>query len=231
MLDLWEAALVEAQRNPEIRAVVLTGAGESFCSGGDVSEMGNTELTPERIRARLRNGAQRIPKAMAALKKPCIAAINGAAMGAGLDMALLCDIRFAAESARMAETYIRVGLIPGAGGAWALPRVVGRAKALEMFWSAEAVDAKEALRIGLVNSVLPDTDLMPATMTFAAAVAASAPLAVRLVKKLVRQGEASDLLTALDAAADAMTLVRSSADHAEAIAALRERRAAVFLDR
>lgn len=231
MLDRWEAALVEAQRDPAIRAVILTGAGASFCSGGDVSEMGNTGMTAARIRERLHAGAQRIPRAMAALEKPTIAAINGAATGAGLDMALMCDIRFAAESARMAETYVRVGLIPGAGGAWLLPRIVGMAKALEMFWAAQPVDAAEALRIGLVNRVLPDAELMPAARSFAAAVAAGPPLSMRLIKRLAHGGATRSFLDALDDAAEAMTEVRSSADHAEAVAALREKRRPIFQGR
>jgi enoyl-CoA hydratase/carnithine racemase len=229
MLDQWVEGLQRAQADGEVRAIVVTGAGKGFCSGGDVDEMGTADAnTPLRIKQRLRDGVQRIPRLLASIDKPVIAAINGAATGAGLDLALMCDIRFMAASARVGESYARVGLVPGAGGAYFLPRLVGAAKALELFWSAERIDAAEALRIGLVNRVVDDAELLPQTLTFAEQVAGAPPLAVQLIKRAVYQSLATDLPTSLDAISSHMTVVRNSRDHAEALAALRERRTGVF---
>ncbi len=144
---------------------------------------------------------------------------------------MACDIRFAAESARFAETYARMGLIPGVGGAYLLPRIVGVSKALELFWSADFVDAREAERIGLVNKVFPDAELMDRTYEFARRVADSAPLAVQLIKRVMRLGLDKDLTTALDIVAANMPIVRSSEDHAEAVKAFKEKRPAQFKGR
>lgn len=229
MTDRWLACLEDARDDDAVRAIVITGAGRGFCTGGDVSDMGgDAATTPLAVKQRLAGGVQRIPELLARIDKPVIAAINGVATGAGLDLALMCDIRFAAASARMAETYVRVGLVPGAGGAYFLPRIVGVAKALELFWSGEFVDAAHALELGLVNQVFPDAELAAATQAFAAKVAAAPPLSVRLIKRAVYQGMRSDLSTSLDMISSHMTLVRNSADHAEAVAAMREKRVGVF---
>jgi 2-(1,2-epoxy-1,2-dihydrophenyl)acetyl-CoA isomerase len=158
------------------------------------------------------------------IDKPIIAALNGFATGGGLDIALACDIRFAAESARFAETYAKMGLIPGAGGAYLLPRVVGVAKALELFWGCDWVEAHEAERIGLVNKVFADDQLMEGTYAFARKVADGAPLAVQMIKRVMRLGLNQDLSTALDTVASNMTIVRSSKDHKEALAAFKDKR-------
>ena len=157
-----------------------------------------------------------------------IAAVNGLATGGGVDIALMCDMRFAARSARFAETYTKMGLIPGAGGAYYLPRIVGVAKALELFWSSEAISAEEAERIGLVNRVFDDDKLMEGTQAFAAKLARGAPLAVKLVKRILYQGLESDLRGALDLVASNMPVVRMSADHKEAVAAFKEKREPKF---
>src|SRR5690606_32607728 len=163
MLYAWADALQECQRNDQVRVVVLTGTGRGFCSGGDVNSMGERKQaeTPIERKASLANRVHRIPLLMDELDKPVLVAINGVATGAGLDMALMGDIRIAAASARMAETYVRVGIMAGDGGAWYLPRIVGIPRALELLWSGRFVDAEEAERIGLVNKVVPDEELMP----------------------------------------------------------------------
>src|SRR5215204_1387476 len=154
MIDAWILALEECRRNDAVKVVVVTGNGSAFCSGGDIIEMGERlEQTPEQRKAELFDRIERIPLALDDLDKPVIAAINGVATGAGMDLALMCDIRYAAESARLAETYVNVGLVPGAGGAHYLPRLVGVAKALELFWTGDFIDAQEAMRIGIVNKV------------------------------------------------------------------------------
>ena len=229
MLDRWVACLESARVDEAVRVIVVTGAGKGFCSGGDVDNMGGDEAnTPLRIKERLRQGVQRIPELLSHIDKPVIAAINGVAAGAGLDLALMCDIRFAGSSARLAETYSKVGLVPGAGGAYFLPRLVGVAKALEMFWGAEFVEAEEALRLGLVNQVFPDAELMQRTREFALRVAKAPPLSVQLIKRAVYQSLDIGLTTSLDLVSSHMTIVRNSADHAEAVAAFREKRPGVY---
>lgn len=229
MLDAWVAHLVEAQTDDAVRAIVITGSGKGFCSGGDVDKMGGSDdLTPLRIKEGLRQGVQRIPEQLARMDKPVIAAINGSAVGAGLDLALACDIRFAAAGARLSESYVRVGLVPGAGGAWLLPRIVGTAKALELLWSSEFIDANEALRLGIVNQIYADDELLPRTQEFAQRLAAAPPMSIRLIKRAVYQGLEMNLTTALDLISSHQTLVRNSADHAEAVAALREKRPGIY---
>lgn len=229
MLEDWLAALDACRSSAEVRVIVITGTGRAFTTGGDVEALGAAaQQSPASIRDTLVHGTQRLPRKLAEIDKPIIAALNGLATGAGLDIALACDLRFAAESARFAETYARMGLIPGAGGAWLLPRLVGSAKALEMFWSCDWVDAREAERIGLVNKVFADAQLMEQTYAFARRVAQGAPLAVQGIKRLVRAARDQDFGAALELSAAAMTIVRSSADHKEAVAAFRDKRTPLF---
>jgi enoyl-CoA hydratase/carnithine racemase len=229
MMEAWVAALEDCRTNPEVRAIVMTGTGRAFTTGGDVESFsGSAKQTPQGIRNHLVGGSQRLIRKIAEIGKPVIAALNGFATGGGLDIALACDIRFAAESARFAETYAKMGLIPGMGGAWLLPRLVGTAKAMELFWSCDWVDAREAERIGLVNKVFPDGELMDAALAFARKVADAAPLSVQTIKRLVRTGLDQDLPTALDAVAAEMTVVRTSEDHQEALAAFKEKRKPLF---
>ena len=232
MLEDWLAALEECRVREDIRVVVITGTGRAFTTGGDIGGFEkHAASTAAGIKARLTNGIQRLPRKIAEMDKPVIAALNGVATGGGLDVALACDLRFAAESAKFAETYARMGLIPGGGGAYLLPRIVGAAKALEMFWSAEFVDAREAERIGLVNRVYADDELMPRTLEFARKVAEGAPLAVQLIKRIVYLGLNKDMATGLELASANMPVVRSSEDHLEAVAAHKEKRKPVFKGR
>jgi len=163
-------------------------------------------------------------RAVSRLDKPLIAAVNGPAVGGGMDVALMCDVRVAAQSARFAETYARVGLLPGVGGAWFLPRIIGPAAALDLFWTGRWVEADEALTLGIVNRVFPDDEFADAARTYATEIANAAPLSVRAIKKLVYQGLESSLDTHLDALAAQLAVVRTSADHKEAIAAMKEKR-------
>jgi enoyl-CoA hydratase/carnithine racemase len=232
MLESWVAALEQCRTSPEVRVIVITGTGRAFTTGGDVDGFSaNAAQTPAAIKSRLTNGIQRLPRKMAEIDKPIIAALNGFATGGGLDIALACDIRFAAESARFAETYARMGLIPGAGGAYFLPRIVGMAKALEMFWSCDWVDAREAERIGLVNKVFADAELMDGTYAFARKVADGAPLSVQLIKRVMRLSLGKDLDTALDIVASNLPIVRTSEDHTEAVNAFKEKRTPQFKGR
>jgi len=232
MIDAWAEALVECRSNDAVSAVIVTGAGKAFCSGGDIGEMRKRgEQTPLERKSELEAHVHKIPLALEALDKPVIAAINGAATGAGLDLALMTDLRLAAESARLGETYVKVGLVPGAGGAWFLPRLVGTAKALELFWTGDIIDAREAERIGLVNQVVPDAELLATTRALAEKIAAAPPLSVRLIKRAVREGLRSDLRTSLDLISSHYAVAATSADHREAVAAFHEKRKPVFTGR
>src|SRR6185312_1331674 len=171
---------------------------------------------------------QRIPLALEDFDKPVLIAVNGVATGAGMDLALMGDIRYAAQSARFAETYVKVGLVPGAGGAHFLPRLVGTAKALELFWTAEFISAEEALRIGLVNKVLPDAELLPHVREVASRIAAGPALAIRLMKRAILQGMRNDLRGNLDLVSSHYAVVTASRDHREAVEAFIEKRAPSF---
>lgn len=232
MLEDWLAALQDCQKREDVRVVVITGTGRAFTTGGDVEGFSaSAQQTAAGIRDRLMLGIQRLPRQIREMDKPVIAALNGFATGGGLDVALACDIRFAAESARFAETYARMGLIPGAGGAWLLPRLVGTAKAMEMFLGCDWVEAREAERIGLVNKVFADAELMEGTYAFARKVASGAPLAMQAIKRVMRAGLQQDFNSALDFVATNMTIVRSSEDHKEALAAFKDKRTPDFKGR
>lgn len=230
MLDLWAEALLECQNRSDIQVVVVTGAGQAFCSGGDIGEMQQrlVEGTPL-SQKRFIDSVHRIPLTLATMDKPVIAAINGAATGAGLDMALMCDLRFASDRAHLAETYVRLGLVPGDGGAYFLPRLVGVAKALELLWTGDFIDAHEAERLGIVNRVLPPEELMSYTYGFARRLADGPPVAIQLIKRMVYQGLQSDNLRAnLDIASSHLAVSAATQDHQEAVTAFLEKRPPKF---
>jgi 2-(1,2-epoxy-1,2-dihydrophenyl)acetyl-CoA isomerase len=214
MIDAWVDALQRCRTDDAVKVVVVTGAGAAFCSGGDIVEMGERlEHTPEQRKAELFQRIERIPLALEDLDKPVIAAVNGVATGAGMDLALMCDIRYAAQSARFAETYVKVGLVPGAGGAHFLPRLVGTAKALELFFTGEFVDAQEALRIGIVNRVFPDAALMDEVDKIARRIAQAPALTLRMTKRAIYQGLRNDLRTNLDMISSHYAVITATAEH------------------
>ncbi len=232
MFSAWVDALEHCRTSDEVNVVVITGAGRAFCAGGDVGTFKDrAAATPADIKRQFAEDRQRLPKKFAEIDKPIIAAINGHAYSGGLDIALMCDLRFAAESAKLAETYARMGLLPGVGGAWYLPRLIGAARALEMFWTTEPLSAREAERIGLVNRVFPDDQLMAGTYAVARKIADGAPLSNRLIKKILYQGLNSDLSTALDTVAAHLPMVCASEDHREAVQAFKEKREPRFSGR
>lgn len=224
MIDQWARILVEARTDPDVRVIVLTGAGDAFCSGVDLSSMDGDRPSPLQRKEHLTDHIHRVPYALEDLDKPVIAAINGAAVGAGMDMALMCDMRIIARSARLSEGYIRVGLVPGDGGCYYLPRLVGQAKALELLLTGDFIGAEEAARIGIANHVVDDDDLIAATTRLARKLADAPPVAVRTIKRAVYQSARADLRTALDLISSHMSVVTSTQDSAEALAAFREKR-------
>jgi 2-(1,2-epoxy-1,2-dihydrophenyl)acetyl-CoA isomerase len=232
MLRGLERALRQSQEDPAVRVFILTGAGDAFCSGGDLGrrakEGEGTAPTPLQRKSRLQQVTHRVALAAEEFDKPLIAAVNGPAAGAGMDLALMCDLRFAARSARFAEAYIRVGLIPGNGGCYFLPRVVGTASALEMLWTGDFIGADEAFRIGLVNRVFDDDQLTAGTLAFAARLADGPPLQQRLIKRLVYQSLRTDLRTSLELVSSHMAVVQSTDDYREAMQAYKDKRKAKF---
>ncbi|MDR0358657.1 MAG: enoyl-CoA hydratase/isomerase family protein [bacterium] len=231
MIDEWAAHLVDARTDDRVNVVVLTGAGDAFCSGADLGRMESREQTPLERKQQLMDRIHRIALALEDLDKPVIAAVNGAAVGAGMDMALMCDMRFAARSARFSEGYIRVGLVPGDGGCYYLPRLVGTAKALELLLSGDFVDGEEAARLGIVNHVYDDDRLLDETYAFAERLAAGPPIATRMIKRAVYQSAHSDLRTALDLISSHMAVVTSTEDSKEAFRSFREKRQPRFQGR
>jgi enoyl-CoA hydratase/carnithine racemase len=228
MIDSWEQALRSARIDDSVRAVVVTGAGDAFCSGIDLDTFAAEAAGPLAVKAMLHERIHRVAYAVEDLDKPLIAAVNGIAVGAGMDMALMCDIRLMARSARMSEAYIRIGLVPGDGGCYYLPRLVGMGKALELLWTADFVDAAEAHRIGIANHVYADEDFATSTNEFVARLASRPPLNLRMIKRAAYQSANTDVRTALDLISSHMAVVHSTRDAGEAMTAFRSGRTPVF---
>ncbi len=225
MLHAMVGALDECEGRDDVHVAILTGAGRAFSSGGDIGGMGGeADRRPHVTKTHIWNDIQAFPKRAARFEKPLIAAVNGPAVGGGMDLALACDIRIAGESARFAETYAKIGLLPGGGGAYFLPRLVGKARALELLWTADFLDARAALEIGLVNHVYPDDQLLAETVALAKRIAAMPPLSIRLIKRLVGQSLEADMETAFDLVSSHIAVARAGHDHPEAIEAFREKR-------
>jgi len=232
MIDRWAEALREARDDDGVHVVVVTGAGRAFCAGGDVGRMGEgAEPAPLDHKHYLWKHIHRIPLTLEEMDKPVIAMVNGPAIGAGMDMALQCDLRIASDEAKFCEAYVKVGLVPGDGGAWFLPRLVGTARALELFWTADTIDAREAERIGLVNKVVPAAKLSGATYELARRIAAGPQIAIRIIKCAVYQGLRTDLRTALDSISSHLAVVRYTEDHKEGVRAFKEKRPPRFSGR
>lgn len=225
MVDALVQALEHADADPAVRVIILTGAGKSFSTGGNLKTMladspdSLVSAQPSHTPGNYRRGIQRIPRLFEHLHKPVIAAVNGAAMGAGCDLACMCDIRIAAQSARFAENFVRLGLIPGDGGAWLLQRVVGYSKAAEMAFTGEMINADEALACGLVSRVVPDAELLNAARALALRIAANPPQAVQQAKRLMLQARQGTLPDALESAAAVQALMHTTEAHREAVAA------------
>ena len=232
MIDALEAACDRLNADMSVRVAILTGAGTAFSSGGNVKKMhdggGLGGGLPAQTRRNYKLGIQRIPLAFDRLEVPVIGAVNGPAIGAGCDLACMCDIRIAAASARFAESFVKLGIIPGDGGAWLLPRAVGYSKACEMAFTGDMLDAAEALACGLVSKVVPDAELMMEARKLAERIAANPPHAVRMTKRLIREGRHVQLGSLLELSAAMQSLAHATADHKEAVAAFLEKRKPEF---
>jgi len=233
MVHHWAELIDQAANDPEVRVIVVTGTGDSFCSGVDLGSISNADatLTPLARKSQLHDEIHGVARALERCDTPVIAALNGTAVGAGLDMALMCDLRIAKRSAKFSEGYIRVGLVPGDGGAWYLPRLVGSSKAMELLLTGRFVGADEAERIGMVNTVVDDADFDAEVADWARTIAAQPPVSVRTIKRLVSQAENLELRTALDLVSSHFAVVAATEDAAEALAAFREKRTPAFKGR
>jgi enoyl-CoA hydratase/carnithine racemase len=231
MIDAWARALADAQADPNVNVIVVTGAGRAFCAGGDVARMGEGEPTPLDHKNQLWEHIHRVPKTLETVDKPVMAMVNGLAVGAGMGMTVMCDVRVAAQSARFSTGYVKVGLVPGDGDTYFLPRLIGAAKALDLLWTADFVEAPEALRLGIVQRVYPDAELREQTYAFARQIADGPQVPIRMIKRLVYQSLRLDLRTHLDLVSSHMGLVRQTLDHKEGVAAFKEKRAPKFQGR
>jgi enoyl-CoA hydratase/carnithine racemase len=233
VIDALCDAFDAAERDIGVRCVILTGAGTAFSSGGDLKQMrpdaGPLRASlPANTRRNYKYGIQRLPMLFQALEVPVVAAINGPAIGAGLDLATMCDIRIAAQSAKFAESFVKLGIIPGDGGAWFLPRVVGFPKATELALTGETIDADEALRIGLVTQVVADDALLDAAKAMAQKIAANPPHAVRMAKRLLREAQTAELKNILEMSGAMQALAHATKDNDEAVDAFLEKRVPKF---
>ncbi|KRB85520.1 enoyl-CoA hydratase [Sphingomonas sp. Root710] len=217
-----------------VRALVLTGAGSAFCAGGNVKnirdKVGMFAGSPYELRNRYRTGIQSIPTALYDLEIPVVAAVNGPAIGAGLDLACMCDIRVGAENAIFAESFVKLGLVPGDGGAWLLPRIIGMSRATLMTLTGDVIDAAKALEYGLIDEMVPADQVLARAHNIAGRIAANPGHATRMAKRLLREGQDMKLGPMLELSAAYQALAHHTRDHEEAIAAFLEKRPPRFQD-
>lgn len=226
MKDALLAALKDAARDRDVRVLVLTGAGRAFSAGQDLKERQGTDVSD--LGTELRTRYNPIIVAMRRLEKPVIAAINGVAAGAGVSLALACDIVIASDKATFVQAFTRIGLVPDTGSSWLLPRLVGYARAAEMMFTADVVDAATAERIGLVNRVVPSESLLSEANSMAVKLAQAAPMALALTKRAINRALNSTLEDALEFEAQLQAVAGRSSDHREGVAAFVEKRPARF---
>lgn len=226
--ELFQDAVRRINADRSIRCVILTGAGKAFSAGGDVKAMrdkaGAFAGPGVAIRERYRNGIHQIVRALWGVEVPMIAAVNGPAIGLGNDVACLADMRIAADTAIFGATFLKIGLIPGDGGSWLLPRVIGHARAAELLYAGTTIDASTALSWGLVSRVVPAAQLMDEARTLAGQICAQPPDVLRMTKKMLREGAQTSFDTILELSAAFQALAHHTEDHAEALDAFFEKR-------
>lgn len=236
VIDGLASFLEGANADEGLGCIVLKGAGKGFCSGGNVKEMHEKAHpmyrgSPHQMQEAYRANVQRIPLAFDTLDVPVVVAVHGAAVGAGCDLAFMGDIRVATPDAVFAESFLRVGLVSGDGGAWVLPRVLGLARATEMALTGMPVTAERAEKWGVISRIVPAEDLHEAAMEYARAITAHPPRSIRLNKRLLRRSSEASLRDALELAAAFQALVQNTEDQREAVAAFVEKRKPSFTGR
>lgn len=227
--------LRHADMDPEVWVLVLTGAGKNFCAGGDTKAMaeksGMFHGEPNELRQRYQQGIQQIPKTIEDISKPLVAMVNGAAIGAGCDLAMMCDLRIGSPLTKLGETFTKIGLVPGDGGTFFLQRVVGYAKALEMTLTGDLYEGTAAKDFGLLNYIVESFQLISETEKLAAKIASNAPVAQSMVKKAMKISYLHDLQTSLDLLAAYQGITQRTQDHFEALEAAKEKRPGEFQGR
>lgn len=230
--DQVAAACAEINADKSVRCVILTGAGRAFSAGGNVKAMKDREGafggSAVSIRENYRTNIHRVVRAIYGLEVPSIAAVNGAAIGLGCDVACMTDIRIAAAGAKMGVTFLKLGLIPGDGGAWLLPRTIGMSRASELLFTGDVIDAQTACDWGLVSRVVPEESLMDEAMKLAERIAQQPPHALRLAKSLLKHGQSTSYDTLLEMSAASQAICHLTEDHMEGVDALLEKRPANF---
>lgn len=232
MIDALTSVLTHADFDNDIRVIVLTGTGKSFCAGGDIKAMeeksGMFAGESNELRMRYMHGIQQIPRCIEEISTPIVAMVNGAAIGAGCDLAMMCDLRIGCEESKFAETFTKMGLVPGDGGTFFLSRVVGFSKAMQMFLTADFYSGKEAFDFGLLNYFVDQTKLKDETEKLADKIVLLAPMAQAMTKKAMKISYLNELNTALDTLASFQGITQRSSDHFEALAAFKQKRSPNF---
>lgn len=230
--ELFAGAAQRINADREVRCVILTGAGKAFSAGGNLKAMreraGTFAGSGVSIRERYRNGIHRMVRALWGIEVPMIAAVNGPAIGLGNDVACLADLRIAADSAIFGATFLKVGLVPGDGGAWILPRTIGMARAAELFYTGDTIDAPTALNWGLVSKVVPAAQLLDEAQALAARICKQPPDVLRMTKRLMREGQGASFDTIMEMSAAMQAIAHLTQDHQEAVAAFFEKRSPEF---
>src|SRR5262245_20033754 len=218
-------ALAEGAADPQTRAIIITGAGSAFSAGGDIGFLQELPtMPPARVKEVVYGTFQRVPRLIRSMDKPVIAAVNGAAVGAGCEIAIACDFRIASEKARFGEVWINLGCVPALGGMFLLPRIVGLARATELVMTGEVIDAREALRIGLVNKVVMPPDLLRAAEELAYRLGCGPARALAAAKQALNRGLSSSFFAELEVTVEQQAMCFATADFAEGVRALAEKR-------
>jgi enoyl-CoA hydratase/carnithine racemase len=230
--ELFAEAAGRINADRDVRCAILTGAGKAFSAGGNLKAMreraGSFAGPGVQIRERYRTGIHRMVRAIWGIDVPVIAAINGPAIGLGNDVACLADLRIAAESAIFGATFLKVGLVPGDGGAWILPRTIGMARAAELFFTGDTIDAATALQWGLVSRIVPGEMLMEEARALAARICRQPPDVLRMTKRLMREGMGTSFDTIMEMSAAYQSLAHLTSDHGEAVNAFFDKREPEF---
>ncbi|MFZ3229715.1 MAG: enoyl-CoA hydratase-related protein [Pseudobdellovibrio sp.] len=232
MIDSLTTVLRYADFDAEIRVIILSGEGNAFCAGGDVKAMQNKTGMfageSNELRMRYAFGIQQIPKCIEEMSTPLIAMVNGAAIGAGCDLAMMCDLRIGSEKSKIGETFVKLGLVPGDGGTFFLQRVIGFSRAMQMSLTGEIVSGKDAFNIGLLNYFVDAEVLLAETEKLAKKIASNSPVAIQMTKKAMKVAYRNDLLTVLDLSAAYQGIAQRTQDHFESLVAISNKRPAVL---